>query len=215
MRITYAGHACFILEGSKKIIIDPMPLGENLKADITLLTHAHSDHLGDHPDKFGKTYASHELAGWLRGLGVDASGMNIGGSIETDGVTITQVHAEHSSSLNENGRPVYMGEACGYIISMDGTCIYHAGDTGLFSDMNLIREQYHPDIAMLPAGGTFTMGPAEAMRAAAFIGAPIVIPMHYNTFPPIRQDLSGFKKAIEATTSMQVELMHPGNELVL
>ncbi|MBO5368930.1 MBL fold metallo-hydrolase, partial [Methanocorpusculum sp.] len=128
MEITFAGHACFILSGSKKIVIDPMPLGENIDADIVLITHAHGDHLGDFPEKFPETYASHELAGWLQKRGVDAVGMNIGGTANEDGVQITMVHAEHSNSLEENGVPVYMGEPCGFVIRMDGACVYHAGD---------------------------------------------------------------------------------------
>ena len=215
MEITFAGHACFILSGSKKIVIDPMPLGENIDADIVLITHAHGDHLGDFPEMFPKTYASHELAGWLQKRGVDAVGMNIGGTANEDGVQITMVHAEHSNSLEENGVPVYMGEPCGFVIRMDGACVYHAGDTGLFSDMKLIGSLYHPDVSLLPAGGHYTMGPDEAMMAAEFVGAPLVIPMHYNTFPAITQDLTGFKQVIELTTAMKVELLHPGNMLII
>ena len=215
MEITFAGHACFILSGSKKIVIDPMPLGENIDADIVLITHAHGDHLGDFPEKFPRTYASHELSGWLRKKGVDAVGMNIGGTAEEEGVKITMVHAEHSNSLEENGVPIYMGDPCGFVIQMDGTCVYHAGDTGLFSDMKLIGSLYHPDVSLLPAGGHYTMGPAEAMMAAEFVGAPLVIPMHYNTFPAIEQDLTEFKRAIELTTGMKAELLHPGNMVII
>ena len=192
-----------------------MPLGDNIDADIVLLTHAHGDHMGDHPEKFRRVYAVHELASWLSANSVDARGMNIGGTVTDGDIEITMVRAEHSSSIMENGVPVYMGEPCGFIIRTEGLTIYHAGDTGLFSDMKLIRTLYHPDVALLPAGGTYTMGPAEAMMAAEFVGAPLVIPMHYNTFPAIQQDLTGFKKAIDETTAMKVELLHPGNELVL
>ncbi len=192
-----------------------MPLGDNIDADIVLLTHAHGDHMGDHPEKFRRVYAVHELASWLSAKGVDARGMNIGGTVTDGDIEITMVRAEHSSSIMENGVPVYMGEPCGFIIRTEGLTIYHAGDTGLFSDMKLIRTLYHPDVALLPAGGTYTMGPAEAMMAAEFVGAPLIIPMHYNTFPAIQQDLTGFKKAIDETTAMKVELLHPGNELVL
>lgn len=216
MKIRYAGHACFILDGSKKIVIDPMPLGDRIDADIVLLTHAHSDHMGDHPEKFRKVYAIHELATWLSAQGIDAHGMNIGGTVRDGDIAITMVRADHSSSIiGADGNPVYMGDPCGFVITMDGITIYHAGDTGLFSDMKLIRDLYHPAVALLPAGGTYTMGPEEAMMAAELIGAPLIVPMHYDTFPAIRQDLSGFKKAIESTTAMTVELMHPGNELVL
>ena len=215
MKLRYAGHSCFIISASKKIVIDPMPLDDKIDADIVLLTHAHSDHMGCHPEKFKKVYAVHELASWLSARGVKAVGMNIGGTVKEGDISITMVQALHSSSVIENGIPVYMGEPCGFIIQTGGLTIYHAGDTGLFSDMKLIRELYHPDVALLPAGGTYTMGPDEAMMAAEFIGAPIVIPMHYNTFPAIKQDLTEFKKAIEMTTSMKVELLHPGNEMVL
>ena len=215
MNIRYVGHSCFIFTGSKKIVIDPMPLGDDIDADIVLLTHAHSDHMGCHPEKFRRVYAIHELASWLSARGVDAVGMNLGGTVKDGDISLTMVHAEHSSSLMENGQPVYMGEPCGFIIQMDGLTIYHAGDTGLFSDMKLIRSLYHPDVALLPAGGCYTMGPDEAMMAAEFVAAPLIIPMHYNTFPAIAQDLSAFKRSIEQTTSMKVELLHPGNEMVL
>ena len=216
MKIRYAGHACFILEGSKRIVIDPMPLENKVDADIVLLTHAHGDHIGDHPETFKNVYAIHELATWLSAQGIKATGMNIGGTVHDGDIAITMVRADHSSSIvDANGMPVYMGEPCGFVITIDGITLYHAGDTALFSDMKLIRDLYHPSVAFLPAGGTYTMGPAEAMMAAEFIGAQIIIPMHYNTFPAIRQDLSEFKKAIESTTAMTVELMHPGNELVL
>ena len=216
MKIQYAGHACFILDGSKKIVIDPMPLEDKIDADIVLLTHAHEDHMGTHPEAFKKVYAIHELALWLETQGVNAVGMNIGGTVYDGDIAITMVPALHSSSLiDANGCSVYMGEPCGFIISMDGKTIYHAGDTALFSDMTLLRNLYHPDVAMLPAGGKYTMGPDEAMMAAEMVGAPLIIPMHYNTFPAIAQDLTGFKNAIESTTSMTVELMHPGSELVL
>ncbi len=217
MKIRYVGHSCFIFSGSKKkIVIDPMPLGDRIDADIVLLTHAHDDHMGDHPEKFRKVYAIHELATWIGAQGINATSMNIGGTVTDGDITITMVRADHSSSIIEkNGCPVYMGEPCGFIIRIDGVTIYHAGDTGLFSDMKLIRELYHPDIALLPAGGTYTMGPEEAMIAAELVGAPLIIPIHYNTFPAIKQDLSRFKQAIEATTAMRVELLHPGNEMVV
>lgn len=215
MEIQFIAHSCFILHGSKTIAIDPMPLGDKIDADIVLVTHAHGDHMGDHPEKFKKCYAIHELACWLQNKGVNAVGMNIGGSVTDGSVKITMVPALHSSSLTENGTIIYMGEPCGFIIEIDGLTIYHAGDTGLFSDMKLIRERYHPDIAMIPTGGTYTMGPEDAMIAAEYIGAPLVIPMHYNTFPLIKQDLTEFKRAIELTTNMKVELPSPGSSLII
>ena len=96
---------------------------------------------------------------------------------------------------------------------MDGVSIYDAGDTALFSDRKLIGELYHPDIACLPIGGRYTMGPAEAMMAAEFVGAPVVIPMHYNTFEGIRQDPHAFKKAVERTTDITVNILSPGGSM--
>lgn len=216
MKITYAGHSCFILEGSKKILIDPMPVNpREVKPDLTLITHAHSDHIGESPEKLGLCAVIHELSGYLSSLGVETIGMNIGGCFDFDGVKITMVKAEHSSSMKINGVPVYMGEPCGFVVKMDGVTVYHAGDTGLFSDMKLIGELYKPDIAILPAGGLFTMGPDECMTAAKYIGAETVIPMHYDTYDAIKQDLSGFKKSIELTTSSHVELMKPGETLTV
>ena len=121
------------------------------------------------------------------------------------------VPALQSSSVTENGVDLYMGSAAGFVVEMDGIVVYHAGDTGLFSDMKLIHDLYHPDVALLPVGGHYTMGPAEAMIAAEWVGAPLVIPMHYNTFPAIAQDLTEFEHAIESTTSMLVDVVAPGD----
>ena len=214
MYIRYIGHSSFSLEGAKKILIDPTPAeAADIDADLILITHAHGDHMNlNILKKLGaQTIAVHELSRYLRKQGIPATGMGLGGSIDADGVTIRMVPALHSSSVElPDGTDAYMGSPCGFVVEMDGVVVYHAGDTALFSDMQLIHDLYHPDVALLPAGGHYTMGPEEAMIAAEWIGAPLVIPMHYNTFPAIEQDLSGFKKAIEATTAMQVNLLSPG-----
>lgn len=212
MKITYAGHACFIIDASMKILIDPFPVDpEKIQPDLTLITHSHSDHIGDKLTKLKNVVCIHELSQYLQTLGVNAVSMNIGGSIKVNDAKITMVKAEHSNSMFINNLPVYMGDACGYIIEMDGHTIYHAGDTGLFSDMKLIKELYSPDIAMLPAGDKFTMSPETCMIAAEFIGADVVIPMHYNTFDAIKQDLTEFRRSVELTTKSKVELMKPGD----
>jgi L-ascorbate metabolism protein UlaG (beta-lactamase superfamily) len=136
--------------------------------------------------------------------------MNIGGTIDVDGVSFTMVPALHSSCLELAGCSSYGGTASGYVIRLDGISVYHAGDTALFSDMKLIGELYRPDAAVLPIGGRYTMGPREAMIAANFIGAPLVVPIHYNTWPKIAQDPASFKKAIERTTDLTVALLNPG-----
>jgi len=119
----------------------------------------------------------------------------------------------HSTFLEEAGLGFSAGAAAGFVIGMDGMKIYHAGDTALFSDMKLIGELYHPDIALLPIGGRFTMGTAEAMVAANFIGAKTIIPIHYNTWEKITADPMPFKKAIERTTDMKVQVLKPGQSI--
>ena len=213
MRIKWLGHSCFFLEGSKKIIIDPfMPHGDfGCKPDIVAVTHGHGDHYGE-AESFRKTIVCpNEIAKYLKSKGMDAEPMNIGGTIEVDGVSFTMTPALHSSWLEAGGKGVYGGPASGFVINMDGLTVYHAGDTGLFSDMKLIRDIYHPDVAMLPIGSRYTMGPSEAMIAANFIGAPLVIPMHYNTFPPIEQDAGEFRRSVEGVTHMKVAVMEPGD----
>jgi L-ascorbate metabolism protein UlaG (beta-lactamase superfamily) len=142
-------------------------------------------------------------------------GMNIGGTTIIDGVTFTMTPAVHSGGLELDGEMLYGGGAAGYVIGMDGLQIYHAGDTALFSDMQLIRELYRPDVALLPVGSQYTMGPNEAMIAARFIGAPLVIPMHYSTWPIIEQDPDAFKTAVERTTDLRVRVLQPGESLEL
>ena len=215
MRLTWLGHACFLLAGSKTILIDPfIPEGSlPVEPDIVAVTHAHADHLGMTVRLKKKTVAINEVAKYLAAKGIPAEPMNIGGSITVDGVRFRMTPALHSSWIEDEGMGFYGGVAAGFVIEMDGTSIYHAGDTALFSDMQLIRDLYRPDVALLPVGGRFTMGPDEAMIAARYIGAPLVIPMNYDTFPAIRQDLEGFKRAIERTTSIRVAVITPGESI--
>jgi L-ascorbate metabolism protein UlaG (beta-lactamase superfamily) len=139
--------------------------------------------------------------------------MNIGGTIVLRGVSFTMTPAMHSGRIEETGQGYGGGTAAGFVIGMDGVSVYHAGDTGLFSDMKLIGELYHPDVALLPIGGRFTMGPAEAMMAAQFIGAKLVIPIHYNTWDKIEQDPAPWKEAIERTTDIRVKILKPGEKV--
>jgi L-ascorbate metabolism protein UlaG (beta-lactamase superfamily) len=215
MKLTWLGHACFVLEGSKTILIDPfVPDGlPDIKPDIVAVTHAHADHLGSTATLRRRTVAVNEVARYLASRGVPAEPMNIGGTITVDGVKFTMTPALHSSWLEDEGMGCYGGVAAGFVISMDGIGVYHAGDTALFSDMRLIRDLYRPDVALLPIGGRFTMGPDEALIAAQYIGARLVIPMHYDTFPAIRQDCIPFKEALERTTSIRVEMLRPGESI--
>ncbi|KLK87380.1 metal-dependent hydrolase [Methanoculleus sediminis] len=215
MRLTWLGHACFLLSGSQTVLIDPfIPEGSlAVEPDIVAVTHAHADHLGIAAALRKKTVAVNEVAKYLKAKGVPAEPMNLGGTITVDGVRFTMTPALHSSWLEDEGAGFYGGVAAGFVITMDGVSVYHAGDTALFSDMQLIRDLYRPDVALLPVGGCYTMGPDEAMIAARYVGAPLVIPMHYDTFPAIRQNLEDFKRTIERTTSIRVALLSPGESI--
>ena len=215
MMLTWLGHACFSLAGSRTVLIDPFIPGGSLpvEPDIVAVTHAHADHLGIAAQLRKKTVAINEVAKYLAAKGVPAEPMNTGGSISVDGVRFTMTPALHSSWLEDEGMGFYGGAAAGFVITMDGTSVYHAGDTALFSDMQLIRDLYRPDVALLPVGGRFTMGPEEAMVAARYTGARLVIPMHYDTSPAIRQDLENFKRTIERTTAIRVRILSPGESI--
>ena len=215
MRLTWHGHSCFFLEGTKKILIDPFFLRSfpNYDPDIVAITHGHFDHIGETLRLNRITIAITETAKILASRGMKVEGMNIGGTITVEGVRFTMTTAVHSGGLEIEGSMHYGGGACGYVIELDGIKVYHAGDTALFSDMKLIRDLYHPEVALLPIGGRYTMGPNEAMIAATYIGAPLIIPMHYSSWPTIEQDPSSFKFAIERTTDMKVQILQPGSSL--
>jgi L-ascorbate metabolism protein UlaG (beta-lactamase superfamily) len=160
-----------------------------------------------------KTIANTEIAKYLRSRGLFSEGMNIGGTMTVDGISFTMTPALHSSVIEEAGPGFSGGAAAGFVIGMDGKRVYHAGDTGLFSDMQLIGQLYHPEIALLPVGGRYTMGTAEAMIAANLIGAGTVIPIHYNTWDRISVDPLPFKAALERTTDIRVRILNPGESL--
>ena len=216
MQLTWLGHSCVLLTGSKKVLIDPFIEGGSVLGtdpDIVAVTHGHADHLGETVALNRKTVAISEIARYLMAKGLPVESMNIGGTVIVDGVSFTMTAAVHSTFLEEAGLGFSAGAAAGFVIGMDGLGVYHAGDTAVFSDMKLIGELYHPDVALLPIGGRFTMGTAEAMMAANFIGAKIVIPIHYNTWDRIAADPLPFKKAIERTTDIRVHVLKPGGSM--
>ncbi|MCD6575553.1 MAG: metal-dependent hydrolase [Nanoarchaeota archaeon] len=214
MKITYLGHASFLIESGKKILIDPFLSGNpkatakpsEIEADIILVTHGHGDHLGDTVEIVkntgAKVVAIHEIQQFLLKQGVNAIGMNIGGSIEIDGIKITMVPAIHSSSFDDK----YMGHPAGFVIRFSDGIVYHAGDTGIFWDMKLIHELYSPDIAILPIGDVYTMGPKEAAKAVELIKPKIVIPMHYGTFPVLTGTPEKFKKLVSDAEVLVFEI---------
>ncbi len=184
-------------------------------ADIVAVTHGHADHMGAAVTLKRPTVAINEVAKYLKSKGIPAEGMNIGGTITVEGVAFHMVQAVHSSWIEEAGIGCNGGGAAGFVIGMEGKRVYHAGDTALFSDMKLIGELCHPDVALLPIGGRFTMGPEEAMIAAQYIGAPLVIPIHYDTWPVIRQDPGLFRAALQRTTGIRVNILAPGESLTI
>ncbi|HSL23540.1 MAG TPA: metal-dependent hydrolase [Vicinamibacterales bacterium] len=226
LSITWLGHATFILTspGGKRIVTDPWLEGnpscpESMKkieqADLILLSHGHFDHVGDAVTVARATGATvvgiFELCAWLEAKGVkNTSPMNIGGTQKIGDISVTMTMALHSSGTVEDGRPVYLGEPAGYVISFeDGVRAYFAGDTALFSDMRLIKDLYAPQIAFLPIGDHFTMGPDAAARACEMLGVKQVVPMHWGTFPLLTGTPERLKQLVEPL-GLQVLALKPG-----
>lgn len=219
LTLRYIGHSAFVLEAEGKVVaIDPFITGnpvatvraEDIEPTTILVTHAHDDHVGDTvklADRTGaKVLAQVELAGFLAKKGCETITPNYGGTASFDGGTVKLTPAWHTSSHSEGGP---LGQPAGMIVRFAGRTIYFAGDTALFLDMQLIGDE-GIDVAVLPIGDFFTMGPADAVRAVKFIRPKVVIPCHYNTFPPIQQDAEAFKKAVEESTSAKCVVLAPG-----
>jgi len=227
--LTWLGHAAFRIESDrgKRIYVDPFLQGnpktpQNEKSpervDIIALTHGHSDHAGEAADLSKRfpdaaVVAQVEVKRWLGSEGAnvgDLPGLNKGGSQEIDGIRFTLTHAFHSSS-SDGG--VYLGESCGIVIRLeDGKRVYFAGDTCVFGDMQLIARLYEPDVAVLPIGDWFTMGPEEAALALELLGNPRCVPSHWGTFPLLtgRPD-----QLAELAPDATVERLDPGDSIEL
>lgn len=222
MKISYHGHSVVkIMTKGKKILIDPFINGNSLtdlnvdeeKPDVILLTHAHNDHVGDTvelaQENGSLVVAPVELANYLGTFGLDTVGMNLGGSKEFEFGTVQYTKAFHSSSYTtEDGDVIYGGMPAGILFKAEGKTIYHAGDTELFGDMELIGKRNNIDVAFLPIGDFFTMGPEDAAYAAQLLNAKSVVPIHYNTFPPIKQNPEEFKKMVKGS---DVRILNAGD----
>jgi L-ascorbate metabolism protein UlaG (beta-lactamase superfamily) len=221
--IRFIGQSCFELSaGDARVIVDPFLAPNNPVAPVTadevdathvLVTHGHADHIADAVAVAARNDASTaaitELARWLGEQGVaNTLDPNLGGTVEFDWGWAKLVQAFHTNTTPDS---VAVGQAAGWVINIGGTTLYHAGDTCLFGDMKLIAERTPPDVAMLPIGGHYTMDRHDAVVAAELIGAPTVIPMHYNTFPPIEADAEAFKADVESKTSSTVVILQPGD----
>ena len=232
MEIKYHGHSCFELsEGETTVLVDPflkpnnpsaVHTGEEVAPTHIAISHGHADHMADAVPVAKRTgahcVAIVELAEWLKGQGIEeVSDPNLGGTVEFDWGYISLVPAWHTSTLPgseeapfsaEHG--ISLGTAAGLVIKIGETTVYHAGDTCLFSDMKLVAERSDIDVFCVPIGGHYTMDRRDAVIAAEFVGAGTVIPMHFQTFPPIETDAGAFKEEVESKTSSKVVLLSPG-----
>lgn len=205
MRLTYFGHSCFLVEvAGSRLVLDPWlkrnPHGSvdpaTLRCDYVFCSHAHSDHMEDAlplAQAHGATIvAPFELAEYFAAQGARTIDLMPGGSVSVPWGRITMTPAIHSSALElDGGRNQPMGIACGYVIAAEGRKLYHAGDTALFSDMSLIG-RHGLDIALIPIGDFYTMGPEDAVAALELLQPKVAVPMHYNSNARIRQDPNAF-----------------------
>ncbi len=228
LSITWLGHASFLLglPNGKRVVLDPWLTNPNcppafakpeaLKpVDLILCTHGHSDHLADVASIARATGAPvvcvFEVGVYLTEKGLqNVRDMGIGGTQEVAGVRITMTQAVHSGSILDEGRIVYLGGAAGFVLRAEGMpTIYIAGDTGLFGDMKVIADVYHPEIAFLPIGDLYTMGPDTAAIAAEWLGVRQVVPMHWGTFPALTGTPTALK-ALLAPKHIDVLELTPG-----
>jgi L-ascorbate metabolism protein UlaG (beta-lactamase superfamily) len=222
MEIKFHGQSCFELsEGDVTVLTDPflkpnnpiaVATAEEVEPTHIALSHGHADHIADAVAVATRTGAECiaivELAGWLGEQGVEATkDPNLGGTVEYDWGYVSLVPAWHTNTTPDG---TAIGPAAGLVIKIGETTVYHAGDTCLFGDMKLIAERSDIDVFLVPIGGHYTMDRRDAVVAAEFVGAGTVIPMHFNTFPPIETDAQAFKADVEAKTSSQVVVLDPG-----
>jgi L-ascorbate metabolism protein UlaG (beta-lactamase superfamily) len=228
LSMTYIGHSAFALnDGTHSVLVDPFISGnpsatvspDDFSPSTILLTHAHNDHVGD-TVPIAKRAGSHvialfEIANWVGSKGVErTTGGNMGGTIAFGGGTVKFTPAWHTSSYEDEHGIHAVSPPAGLVVRFGGKTIYFSGDTCLFGDMALIGEE-SLDVAVLPIGDAFTMGPTDAQRAVELLRPRIVIPCHYDTFGPIAQDVGRFKREVEERTGVRCEPMKPGESIDL
>lgn len=229
-KLTWLGHSTFHITtpSGKVILIDPWvqtnpicpePLKKFERLDTMLITHGHFDHIADAVD-LGKQFkpqivAIYETGVWLESKGVpNVSAMNKGGSQTVGEIEVTMVNAIHSCGIKDGDQIIYGGEACGYIVRLPGgLTIYHAGDTAVFGDMKIIGELYSPDLALLPIGDFYTMGPREAALAIRLLGVSHVVPMHFGTFPPLAGRPERVRELTEDILGLEIHALKPGESI--
>ncbi len=229
-KITWLGHAAFRIEtpSGKIMLIDPWVLSNPMcpemdkkfeRIDTMLVTHGHFDHIADAVE-LGKKFKPqivgiYELCVWLESKGVaNTNGMNKGGTQKVGEIEVTMVNAVHSCGIKDGDQIIYGGEACGYIIRLPGgLTIYHAGDTAVFTDMKIIGDLYAPDLAMLPIGDHYTMGPREAALAIRLLNVRHVIPMHFGTFPPLVGRPDQLRQLTQDINGLEIHELKPGETL--
>lgn len=226
MRVTFYGHSCFLVETARaRLLIDPF-LSDNphapvrtadVSCDFILVSHGHEDHSGDAlalAQATGATIiANYEIAEYFGAQGAKVHAMNPGGGHDFPFGRVKLTLAHHTSSVEAGLNPKYMGVPCGFLVSADGRHLYHAGDTALFLDMQLIGRA-GLDLALIPIGDNFTMGPDDALEALALLKPRLAVPMHYNTWPVIAQDAAEFARRAEPR-GHAVRVLAPGASLEL
>lgn len=227
MKVTYHGHSAISIETASgiKLLIDPFISGnqlsdlivEKVEVDYIFVTHGHNDHLGDTIDIAKNcdsiVIACPEIIHFVEKNGVKKThGMNIGGSFDFPFGKVKMVYAQHSSGYESGSELLYMGNPSGFVLTIEDKRIYHAGDTAYFSDLSLVSDEQPIDIAFLPIGDNFTMGPFDAAKAANLIKPELVVPIHYNTFPVIEQNPNDFTTRLLETKG---QVMNVGDSITV